>query len=103
MLVGDVAMGIDGLRDIVIVVSGAIMVVVVLFIGALLFLLYRRIKSILDAAGATTKMLHDISSRFTSDIVEPLTGVSSFAQGVRQGMETASKIFGKKEEGEDDG
>ncbi len=95
-------MDIDGLRDIVIVISSAIMVVVILFIGILLFLLYRRIKSILDAAGATTKMLHDISSHLTDGIIEPLTGVSSFSEGVRQGMETASKILGKKEEEENE-
>ena len=55
-------MSIEWLRDLAVCIFGLGATVVIIFIGVLAFLLYRRLKPILDSVIATTKTMENIAS-----------------------------------------
>ncbi len=95
-------MSIEWLRDLVICIFGLSATVVVIFTGVLCFLLYRRLKSILDSAKATARTVEDISYCVGEEIVKPLVGLAVFAQGIRQVVDLVSR-FSKKRRKEKNG
>lgn len=96
-------MGIDWYRDLVIAIAGFITVVVLIFIAALAFSLYRRVRSILDSIKATSKTIQGISAYTGNEVVKPITQVVALIQGVRQGIDAVVSLFGKKKGGCNDG
>lgn len=95
-------MGIDWFRDLVICIFGLVAAGVFIFIAVLLFLLYRRVRVILDSVKATSRTIQGISSYVGDEVVKPVIEVAALIQGVRQGIDTISKFFKKKEGGEND-
>ena len=91
-------MSIEWLRDLAICILGFGATVVIIFIGVLAFLLYRRLRPILDSLKATTKTMQDISSCVEEEVTRPLIQVASFVQGVRQAIGLVSRF--SKEKGE---
>jgi len=95
-------MGIDWFRDLVICIFGLVAAGVFIFIAVLLFLLYRRVRVILDSVKATSRTIQGISSYVGDEVVKPVIEVAALIQGIRQGIDTISKFFKKKEGGKND-
>lgn len=91
-------MSIDWFRDLVISISGLVLIGVLIFIAVLLYALYRRTRSILDSVRATSRTIQGISSYVGNEVVKPITQIVALIQGIRQGIDAVSKLFGKKEE-----
>ena len=95
-------MGIDWFRDLVICIVGLVTAGVLIFITVLAFSLYRRIKVILDSVKTTSKTIQGLSSYVGDEVVKPVIEVAAIIQGVRQGIDTISRLFKKKEGGRND-
>ena len=95
-------MGIDWFRDLIICIFGLVAAGVLIFIAVLSFLLYRRVRVILDSVKATSRTIQGISSYVGDEVVKPVIEVAAIIQGVRQGIDTISKFFKKKEGGKND-
>ena len=93
-------MSIDLFRDLVSSISGLVVTGVLIFIAVLLYLLYRKTSSILDSAQATSKTIKGVSSYIGDEVVKPVVQIVAIAQGIRQGIDTVSKFFKKKGEGD---
>lgn len=91
-------MSIDWFRDLVISISGLVLIGVLIFIAVLLYALYRRTRSILDSVRATSRTIQGISSYVGDEVIKPITQIVALIQGIRQGIDAVSKLFGKKEE-----
>ena len=94
-------MGIDWFRDLAICIFGVVAAGVFIFAAVLSFLLYRRVRAILDSAKATSRTIQGISSYVGEEVVKPVVQVASMVQGVRQGIDTIGKFFKKQEGGKD--
>lgn len=92
-------MGIDWFRDLVICVFGLVATGVFIFIAVLLFLLYRRVRAILDSVKATSRTIQDVTSYVGDEVVKPVIEVAAIIQGIRQGIDTIGKFFKKGERG----
>jgi len=95
-------MDIDWFRDLIICIFGLVAAGVLIFIAVLSFLLYRRVRAILDSAKATSRTIQGISSYVGDEVVKPVIEVAAIIQGLRQGIDTISRFFRKKEGGEND-
>jgi len=91
--------GIDWFRDLVICVVGLVATGVFIFIAVLLFLLYRRVRAILDSVKATSRTIQDVTSYVGDEVVKPVIEVAAIIQGIRQGIDTIGKFFKKGERG----
>ena len=94
-------MSIDWFRDLVISISGLVLIGVLIFVAVLSYSLYRRIRSILDSIKTTSRTIKGISSFVGDEVAKPLIQVVALTQGIRQGIDTISKLFKKKEGGRD--
>ena len=92
-------MDIDWFRDLVICIWGLVATGVLIFAAVLSFLLYRRIRAILDSVRATSKTIQGISSYVGDEVVKPVIEVAALIQGIRQGVDTIGRFFKKKEGG----
>jgi len=88
-------MGIEWFRDLVISISGVVLIVVSILVTVLFFLLYRRIKSILDSIKIMARTMRGVSSYVGEEAVKPVIQVVAFIQGIRQGIDAISKLFKK--------
>ena len=94
-------MDIGWFRDLVICISGLVVTVVVIFIAVLAYLLYNKIRPVLDSMKATSAILHEITSTVKDEVVKPVVQFATLIRGIAQGIELASRFF-KKEEQEGD-
>ena len=95
-------MSIDWFRDLIICIFGLVATGVLIFVAVLSFLWYRRIKTILDSVKATSRTIQGISSYVGDEVVKPVIEVAALIQGIRQGVDTISRFFKKKEGGRND-
>ncbi len=77
-------MGIEWFRDLAIVILGFGITIVVISVGVLAFLLYRKLKPILDSVKSTAKRVENISTTVEEEVSRPLAQLAAFVQGVRQ-------------------
>jgi hypothetical protein len=91
--------GIEWFRDLAIVVLGFGATLVVISIGILAFMLYRKVKPILDSAKSTAKRVENISSTVEEEVSRPLAQLAAFVQGVRQVANLFSSLARRKEGG----
>ena len=91
-------MSIEWFRDLVVCIFGLGATVAIVFIGVLAFLLYRKIRPVLDSLKATTKTVENISSCVEKEVATPLARVAAIVQGVSQAVTLASR-FSKRKEG----
>ena len=92
-------MSIEWFRDLALSILGIGVTAAVIFIGALIFLLYRKISTILDSVKATGKTIRNISSSMEEEIASPLAQVAGLAQGVSQVINLFSR-FSKRKKGD---
>ena len=91
-------MSIEWFRDLAVCIFGLGATVAIVFIAVLAFLLYRKLKPILDSIKATTKTVENISSCVEEEVASPLVQVAAFVQGIRQAVGLVSR-FSKGKEG----
>jgi len=90
-------MGIDWFRDLIICIFGLVAAGVSIFLAVLLFLLYRRVRAILDSVKATSRTIQSVSSYVGDEVVKPVVELAAIIQGIRQGIDTIGKLFKKQE------
>ena len=91
-------MSIEWLRDLALCILGFEAAIVILFIGVLAFLFYRKLRPILDSVKSTTKTVENISSCVEEEVTRPLVQLAAFVQGIRQVVGLVSR-FSKGKEG----
>ena len=91
-------MNIAWLRDLAICILAFESTIVVLFIGILAVMLYRKLRPILDSVKATTKTVENISSCVAEEVIRPLAQAAALIQGIRQATSLFSR-FSRKEKG----
>ena len=94
-------MGIEWLRDLVIFIAGIVLIGVSIFISVLLFLLYRRTKSLLNSTEYASKTFKGVSSYLGDEASKSMVQIAAFVQGICQGIDVFSKLFKRKGEGND--
>ena len=67
-------------------------------IASMAFMLFFRIRPILDSVRATTKTVENLSHSVEEEVARPLAQVISFVQGIRQATGLFSKFTRKKED-----
>ena len=101
------------LRDLVISVTGIIAILVFIFIGLLVYSMYRRTRSLIDSMNyfyhrsnavidsmeTTSNAVCGIISDVRNEMVSPLTQVAGVVQGVRYGIDLVNRFLRKKEQG----
>ena len=92
-------MGIEWFRDLAIVILGLGVTIVAIFIGVLAFMLYRKLRPILDSVKTTTKTVENISSCVQEEVSRPLAQLAAFVQGIRQAISLFSGFSRRKEGG----
>ena len=90
-------MSIEWFRDLVLCIFGLGATVAAIILVVLAFLLYFRIKPILDSIKATSRTVANISSSVEEEVAKPLAQIMAFVQGCRQAIGLVSR-FTKKEE-----
>ena len=88
-------MGIEGFRDIVISISGLVLIGVLIYIAVMFNSIYRRVKRILDAK--STSALQKISCSLDEDVITSIVQAATVVQGVCKGIGAINKFFKKKE------
>jgi hypothetical protein len=91
--------GIEWFRDLAIVILGFGVTIVAICIGVLAFMLYRKLRPILDSVKATTKTVENISSAVGEEVSRPLAQLAAFIQGIRQAVGLFSGFARRKEGG----
>lgn len=94
-------MSIEWYRDLIITISGIVLIVVLIFTTVLSYQLYRRVKVILDSAKTVSRTVQGASSYVADEVIKPLVQAVTLVQGIRQGIDTMSKVFKKKKGGRD--
>ncbi len=92
-------MSIEWFRDLAIVILGLGVTIVAIFIGVLAFMLYRKLRPILDSVKTTTKTVENISSTVAEEVSRPLAQLAAFVQGIRQAISLFSGFSRRKEGG----
>ena len=95
-------MSIEWFRDLVVCIFGLGVTVVVIFLAVLAFILYRRLKPVLDSLRATTKTVENLSSCVEMEVARPLAQVAAFIQGIRQAVSLVGRFTKRKEEDSDE-
>ena len=96
-------MSIEWYRDLIISISGIVLIVVLIFTTVLSYRLYRRMKVILDSARNVSQKVQGVTGYVGDEVVKPLVRVVTLIQGIGQGINMMSKIFKKKEGSRDGG
>lgn len=95
-------MSIEWFRDLVVCIFGLGATVALIFLAVLVFLLYRRLRPVLDSLEATTKTVETLSSCVEAEVAKPLAQVAAFVQGIRQAVSLVSQFTRRKEEDRDE-
>ncbi len=90
-------MNIEWFRDLVLCIFGLGVTVAAIILVVLAFLLYFKIRPILDSIKATSQTVANISSSVEEEVAKPLAQIMAFVQGIRQAIGLVSR-FTKKEE-----
>jgi len=88
-------MGIDWFRDLILCIFGLVATGVLIFVAVLSYSLYHRARSIIDSIETTSRTIQVISSCVRDEVAKPVIEVVALVQGIRQGIDTASKFFKK--------
>ncbi len=95
-------MSIEWFRDLVVSIFGVGATIVIIFIGVLAFLLYRKLRPILNSLKAATKTVENISSTVEEEVSRPLARLAAFIQGISQAVSFVSRFSRRKEGGKDE-
>ena len=93
-------MDIGWFRDLVICISGLVITLVVIFIAVLAYLLFSKLRPILDSLRATSATLNEITSAVKEEVVKPVLSFVTLIRGIVQGIELAGKLFKREKQEE---
>jgi hypothetical protein len=93
---------IEWFRDLVVCIFGLGATVVVIFLAVLAFMLYWRLRPVLDSLKATTKTVENISSCVETEVARPLAQIAAFVQGIRQAVSLVNRFTKRKEADSDE-
>ncbi len=97
-------MDIAWFRDLVICIFGLVVSLVAIFIAVLSYLLYTRVKSVLDSMKTASSIINEICSAVQDEIIGPIVQLVALIRGVFQGIDLVSRLFKKEaQEGGTDG
>ena len=88
------------LRDLFIIIFAVAGIGAAVFVSLMTFVLYRKLRDILDSGRAITGDIRSITSSVSHDLVKPLASISGIVQGVAKVLEF---LFERKKEGKDGG
>jgi uncharacterized protein YoxC len=89
---------IEWFRDLVVCIFGLGVTISVIFMAVLSFLLYKRLRPILDSLEATTKTVENLSSGVEAEVARPLAQVVAFVQGIHQAVGLVRQFTKRREE-----
>ena len=96
-------MTIEWFRDLIIIIYGLVGAVFLISIGIMAFVLFRRLKVILDSLKVTSSNIQEISTVAKEQIVGPIMQVGSVFQGITRWIEMISGYFKKSKKEVKDG
>ena len=96
-------MDIGWFRDLVIVIFGLVTTIVVIFLAILAFILFRKVRPILDSVQGTTAAVKEITCTVKEEVVKPVLQISALIKGITQGIELVTKLFKREEKEEQEG
>ncbi len=85
-------------RDLVICVWGMVVTLVVIMVGVLSLLLYKKLRPILNSLEATSSTISDITATVRDEVVAPVVQIAALIKGISQGIDLVSSIFKKGKE-----
>jgi len=86
------------LRDLFIIIFAVLGIGAAVFVSLMTFVLYRKLRDILDSGRAITGDIRNITSSVSQDLVKPLASISGIVQGVAKVLEF---LFERKKEDKD--
>jgi hypothetical protein len=90
-------MSLADLRDLFIVIFSIIGIVATVLLVVLSFLVFRRIRSMLDSGRETVANISKISAAVSDSIVKPLSRIAGFLRGFRHAMDYVGRVSRRKE------
>lgn len=90
-------MSLPELRDLFIVIYCILGIGAMVFFSIMAFLIFRRVRAILDSGRATLGSIRDVSSAVSEDIVKPLTSIAGALQVVAKVLELVLGPLRRKE------
>jgi len=90
-------MSLAELRDLFIVIFAILGIGVTVFLSIIAFLIFRRIRDILDSGKATLGSTRGITTVVAEEIVTPLSSIASIVQGVAKAFDFISGYSRRKE------
>ena len=91
-------MSLADLRDLFIVIFSIVGIVATVLLVVLSFLVFSRIRSMLDSGRETVANISKVSSAVSDSIVKPLSGIAGFLQGFRHALDYVARFSRGKEE-----
>jgi hypothetical protein len=91
-------MTIEWFRDLIIIIFGIGATVAIILLVVLAFILYTRLKPIIESVQKTTKSVERVTSSIEEVVAKPIAQVVSFIQGIRSALGLVKRFTGKKEE-----
>jgi len=85
-------------RDLIIVIFGIGGLLALIIMVLLAFLLYYRLKPILDSVKETTKTVQRITSSVEEAVVKPIAQITSFIQGIRNALGLVKRFTNREED-----
>jgi hypothetical protein len=95
---GVVFMSIEWFRDLIIVIFGIGATLAIILLVVLAFILYARLKPIIESVQKTTKSVEKVATSVEEVVAKPLAQVVSFVQGIRNALGLVKRFTGKEEE-----
>jgi len=92
-------MSLAELRDLFIVIYSLLAIGATIFLLVLSFLLFRKVRSILDSGRATIGNVRDMTSLVSKEIIKPLAVIAGMVQGLHRALEFMSRSSKRKEGG----
>lgn len=88
-------MGIEALRDVVIIVSGLVVTLAAIFVAVITYLLYHRASIILKSATTVATRVEALTAIATEQIGKPLIRAAGIVGGLACGIRGINRIFRK--------
>jgi F0F1-type ATP synthase membrane subunit b/b' len=88
-------MTIEWLRDLVIIITDLVVLGAAIFLAILAYLIYRRLKPILNSLSSTTANIENTIKQF-NELANPIIKLAAIIVGIFKGMKSARRKSNKK-------
>lgn len=93
-------MSLAELRDLFIIIYAVLGIGATIFLCVIAFVLFRRMRDILDSGRTISRNVRNITSAVSDDLVKPLASISGIVQGIARVLEF---ILDRRKEGGEGG